>query len=139
MTTILVPVDDSKNALRAVEHALAEAKRAGGFVHLLNVQPIPDSYGMVTAHLPQIRKLAGERSSALLESVRKRLQRAGVAHQVHTAHGEIAPSVVRTASRLKCDSIVMGTRGLGQIAGIALGSVAQKVLHLSKVPVTFVK
>jgi nucleotide-binding universal stress UspA family protein len=52
MSTILVPADGSKNALRAVDHAVAAAKRTGGRVHLLNVQPIPDAYGMVAAYLP---------------------------------------------------------------------------------------
>ncbi|MCJ9712965.1 universal stress protein, partial [Bordetella hinzii] len=39
----------------------------------------------------------------------------------------------------QCDRIVMGTRGLGAVGGLVLGSVAQKVIHLSPVPVTLVK
>ena len=139
MSTILVPIDGSKNSLRAVDYAVSQVKRSGGRVHLLHVQPDPDEYGMVTAYLPRIRRVAAEQSRALLESVRKRLLRGGVSHEIHTAHGEIAASIARTASRLKCESIIMGTRGLGPIGGLALGSIAQKVLHLSKKPVTFVK
>lgn len=139
MSTILVPIDGSKNSLRAIDYAISQVKQTKGRVHLLHVQPIPDQYGMVTPYLPRIRRLAAERSRALLESARKRLRRGGVSHEIHTAHGEIAASIVRAASRLKCESIIMGTRGLGPIGGLALGSVAQKVLHLSRRPVTFVK
>jgi nucleotide-binding universal stress UspA family protein len=37
------------------------------------------------------------------------------------------------------DAIVMGTRGLGVVGGLVLGSIASKVVHLVKVPVTLVK
>ncbi|HET9042709.1 MAG TPA: universal stress protein, partial [Burkholderiales bacterium] len=38
-----------------------------------------------------------------------------------------------------CEGIVMGTRGLGSVATLVLGSVAHKVLHLTHVPITLVK
>ena len=41
--------------------------------------------------------------------------------------------------RLKCDAIVMGTRGMTVLGNLVLGSVASKVVHLSSVPVTLVK
>jgi nucleotide-binding universal stress UspA family protein len=43
------------------------------------------------------------------------------------------------ADELGCDHIIMGTRGLGAISSIVLGSVTRKVLHLANVPVTCVK
>ena len=41
--------------------------------------------------------------------------------------------------RLGCDAIVMGTRGLGTVQTLLLGSTALKVLHLVDVPVTLIK
>jgi len=38
-----------------------------------------------------------------------------------------------------CTQVVMGTRGLGKIANLVLGSVASRVLHLINVPLTLVK
>jgi nucleotide-binding universal stress UspA family protein len=46
---------------------------------------------------------------------------------------------VALADELDCDHIVMGTRGLGAIPGIVLGSVTRKVLHLAKVPVVCIR
>jgi nucleotide-binding universal stress UspA family protein len=39
----------------------------------------------------------------------------------------------------QCEQIVMGTRGLGTVSNLVLGSVATKAIHLAKVPVLLVK
>lgn len=39
----------------------------------------------------------------------------------------------------QCDAIIMGSRGLGPVASMIIGSVATKVIHLVKVPVTLIK
>ena len=53
--------------------------------------------------------------------------------------GHAAEKIVQVAREHQCTRIVMGTRGLGSIAGLMLGSVAYKVVHLSPIPVTLVK
>lgn len=55
---ILVPIDGSDNALRALEHALAIA-RDGRPIHVINVEPPLDDYGMVPAYLtPAVARAA---------------------------------------------------------------------------------
>ena len=56
-----------------------------------------------------------------------------------SAVGDAAETITTYADQKKCDAIFMGTRGLGRVAGLLLGSVATKVLHLTKVPVTLTK
>ena len=53
--------------------------------------------------------------------------------------GEAGETLADAARRLKCGSIVMGTRGQGAVGNLVLGSVATRVVHLAKVPVTLVK
>jgi nucleotide-binding universal stress UspA family protein len=53
--------------------------------------------------------------------------------------GDTAEKIAATARRLRCSSIVMGTRGMGMLGTLVLGSIATKVIHLAKVPVTLVK
>src|SRR5512146_1795627 len=140
MTTILVPVDGSKYALRAIDYAIGQANLTRGNVHLLNVQPLPETYGTVPAYLSRQkhREIATQHATAILKPAIERLQRARVPHEVHVIYGDIGPAIARTARRLKCDAIVMGTRGLGAVGNLLLGSVANKVIHLTKVPVTLV-
>jgi len=141
MTGILVPFDGSESALRAVTYAITHAKQTRSVVHVLNVQRPMDDYGMVSAYVTRerYRSMASERGKTTLIPAVKRLQGSRVEYAVHILHGEIAETIVRAARRLKCDSIVMGTRGMGAIGNLVLGSVANKVIHLATIPVTLVK
>ena len=55
------------------------------------------------------------------------------------AYGVIAHEIVRIAKEHQVDQIAMGTRGMGAVGNLLLGSVAQRVLHQSTVPVLLVK
>jgi nucleotide-binding universal stress UspA family protein len=141
MSAVLVPVDGSKNALRALDYAVQQARRLKMKVHLLNVQLPPVTYGVVPAYLnsQEYREMAAQHAQAILKPAAGRVRRAHVACMTHVVYDEIAPAIVRTARRLGCDWIVMGTRGLGAIGNLLLGSIATKVIHLARTPVTLVK
>jgi nucleotide-binding universal stress UspA family protein len=53
--------------------------------------------------------------------------------------GSPAETIAKVAREQGCDGIVMGTRGLGAVSSVLLGSVSSRVLHLSDLPVTLVK
>jgi nucleotide-binding universal stress UspA family protein len=53
--------------------------------------------------------------------------------------GQIAEAVGQVAREENVKHIVMGTRGLGGIQGLLLGSVAMQVIHLAEVPITLIK
>src|SRR5579883_1234297 len=53
--------------------------------------------------------------------------------------GEPAGEIVRAAEELRADLIVVGSRGLGQIGGLILGSVSERVLHGARCPVLVVR
>jgi nucleotide-binding universal stress UspA family protein len=53
--------------------------------------------------------------------------------------GEPAPAIAAHVERHGADGVIMGTRGLGTVGGLVLGSVATKVIHLVECPVTLVK
>ena len=56
-----------------------------------------------------------------------------------SAWAQEAEVICRYAKEKGCDQIFMGTRGLGSVSSLVLGSVATKVIHLSPVPVLLVK
>ncbi|MBI1396103.1 MAG: universal stress protein [Betaproteobacteria bacterium] len=142
MRNVLVPMDGSESALRALRHLIAErdAYREPLHVVLLNVQPAVLS-GAVRMFVgaDQIEKYCHDEGESALRAARDLLAGAGVSHEHHILVGEPAESIARFASGKSCGSIVMGSRGLGAVSGLILGSVATKVIHLSTVPVTLVR
>src|SRR5690606_19693132 len=129
------------NSFRAVDFAASQGRYAPVVLHLLNVEPPLDDYGMVGAHLSrqQHARMMKERAAAILKRAAQRARSPQVECRMHTSVGDVATTIAATARRLKCDSIVMGTRGMGRLASLLLGSVASKVVHLARVPVTLVK
>jgi nucleotide-binding universal stress UspA family protein len=141
MRKLLVPVDGSRCSLRALKYAAAQARYGPVTLHLLNTKPPRDDYGMVGAHVTerQHRKAAMARASEVLKRAIAAIGPARVPHVTHAVIGDTAAAIVNAARRLKCESIVMGTHGRGALGILLLGSVAIKVVHLARVPVTLVK
>lgn len=139
---ILLPVDGSACALRAVDHLIAHAGwyREAPEIHLLHVHP-PIPLGRVQAHVGKetLQAYYLEESQAQLAEARQKLEAAGCRLVVHAHVGQTAEVIVHQAEALACDLIVMGSHGRGALAGLVVGSVASRVLHLSPVPVLLVK
>lgn len=137
---ILVPVDGSAGALRALKHAAALAAEAT-VLQLVNVQPPMPLYGVVRAYLDETRyrKACEELARKALGPAERVARRARAAHRSHVLLGDPGEALAAAARRLKCAGIVMGTRGLGSVGNLLLGSVATRVVHLARVPVTLVK
>jgi nucleotide-binding universal stress UspA family protein len=138
---ILLAVDGSDGSLRAARHVAGLAAMAAGLeVHLVNVQPLGDDWMVRRMIRPEeLVQMEREWSESAVGPARTTLQAAGIPCIDHVAQGEVAPTIARLAADLGCDQIVMGTRGRSALGDLVLGSVAVKVLHLAKVPVTLVK
>jgi nucleotide-binding universal stress UspA family protein len=139
---ILLPVDGSACALRAVDHLIAHVAwfREVPEVHLLHVHP-PIPIGRVLAHVGQ-ETLHGyylEEGQQQLLAAQQKLDAAGRFYTTHLHVGQSAEVIARMAGELGCDLIVMGTHGRGAVAGLVMGSVATRVLHFAPCPVLLVK
>jgi nucleotide-binding universal stress UspA family protein len=135
---VLVPVDGSANSLRALKHAV-ERHRDSPHVCLLllNVQhALPPSRHVKPA---MIREHHARMSEEALVAARELARKSGVMFDCYSRVGEPAATIASFARRTHCREIIMGTRGLGRVRGLLLGSVATKVISLADVPVTLVK
>lgn len=131
---ILVPLDGSKNSLRALEQALLIARGFGASVTGMHVIKFPYNFGM------QIKKQYRKNADRIMEDASRRVEKVGVSFdKVIRTNGYIGSEIVKFAQGKKFDIIVIGSRGPNPIGEIFIGSVANYVLHRSKVPVLLVK
>lgn len=134
---ILVPVDGSEHAFRALEVACSLAKVEDKTIRLLHVVPskdIPEGLKRFAAveHLHDPPEYLYETAIAdnIFNAARAKAANLGLEHvDCSVEHGDPSGGILEVASREKVDSIVLGTRGLSDIQGIVLGSVAHKVSH----------
>jgi nucleotide-binding universal stress UspA family protein len=141
MFRILVAVDGSESSDRAVAHLLKKLDwyKEKVEVHLLNVQAaLPsDVSRFITAD--QLDGFHREQGAAALASAKSVLDGAKVAYVTHIGIGEPAHVIAHYAKEKDIDQIVMGTRGLGSVVGLVMGSVTMKVVSLTDVPVLLIK
>ncbi len=139
---ILIPVDGSTNAERAVDYAIANAAqfKEPPQICLLNVQWKLAS-GNVKLFISQdtINDYYREQGAAALAQARAKLDKAGLAYTYHVSVGSPAEGVVQYAQEHQVEQIVMSAHGETSLSHLLLGSVASKVVHLAKVPVLLVK
>jgi nucleotide-binding universal stress UspA family protein len=136
---ILVPVDGSEHANRALRFALARAARDGSEVHVLNVRtPVPQSVSDFVQR-ENIDSFYREEAEADLAGARSLLKESKAKSKVAVLIGSPAEAIAQYAGEHAVTEVIMGRRGLGRLAGLLMGSVATQVLHLVDVPVTLVK
>ncbi|HYM91819.1 MAG TPA: universal stress protein [bacterium] len=144
MLRILVATDGSAHALKAAELAARLARETrGAEVMLVNVGHIPTialggpGDGLVDfAAMEDALEQAGR---AILDQTNKAF--AGVDARVTRVYrrGDPTAEILKAGQEHKADLIVMGSRGLGQIGGLILGSVSERVLHGAHIPVLIVR
>jgi nucleotide-binding universal stress UspA family protein len=143
MWKILLPVDGSESAVHAAQFAakLAEGKDEV-LVTLLYVHYEPVPFGAVAARMTmdQVKEIERQYADPVFAEAETALRTVDVPfeREVRVAT-DIAPMIARRAEELGAHAIVMGAHGGGPLAKALMGSTANKVVHLAKVPVTLVK
>ena len=133
---ILVPTDGSTGVERAVKHAVELAETHDATLHALYVVNTASYSSMpMETSWEHIRDMLGEEGEAALERVQELAAEADVPVESHVVDGSPSKEIVQYAEREDCDLVVMGTHGRGGIDRLLLGSVAERVVRSSRVPV----
>ena len=137
---ILVPTDGSAGTRRAIDHALELARLHDATLHGLYVVNTASyaSFSMETAWEGIGDMLRDEGQNAVAE-LRSLAEDADVPIETAVLEGSPSREIVRYAEDEGCDLIVMGTHGRGGIDRLLLGSVAERVVRASAVPVLTVR
>jgi nucleotide-binding universal stress UspA family protein len=137
---ILLAVDGSEPSLKAAKMA-AEMTRCNPAAVTLRIviayDPIPTYLGE-----PNLQHAIDMRMKDAEASLQQALAIVGdVPAEIHTEilEGPAADAILRVAETRESDLIVMGSRGLGQITGLLLGSQSQKVANNAACPVLIVR
>ena len=144
MMRILVATDGSPHAIGAAKWtARLVLEMRGAEVVLVNVGHIPavalgglgEGYVDFAALEDEMKQAGG----AILGETAKAF--AGCDARVSRVYreGDPAGEIVKAANEHNADIIVMGSRGHGQIGGLILGSVSERVLHAAHGPVLIVR
>ena len=139
---ILIPVDGSPASLRAVDFAVQRLVRGEGdslvLLHVQNLGSV-DMAGFSAAIPDFVSKAASQASNQALQDAVGKCEGFHVAFKSIARAGPIAVTIAKVAREESVGQIVMGTRGLGGVQGLLLGSVATQVIHLAEVPITLIK
>jgi nucleotide-binding universal stress UspA family protein len=139
MRYILAATDGSEDAERALDVAARLVGALQGRLRIVHVSPYNLSADQIK-HLGKLGISQGEALEAfadrILTKARARAQGFGLSDvRVQSCVGDPAEMLIEIARRERVDAIVMGRRGRGRLAGLLLGSVAQKLTNLAPCPV----
>ena len=137
----MVATDGSSGANRAIDVAAELAKAVAGD---LLIATVADSQLAEEARqLARVEGSIGDVLEALttktLKDAEARARRLGLSRiELRTGSGDVAQSLIDIAAGNSVEMIVLGRRGRGQLAGLLLGSVSQKLVSLAPCAVTVV-
>ena len=134
---ILLPYDGSEGAAEVLHHASEIAHWADATIQVLHVaDTMHDSVTVVDGETVDVLERKGE---DIVEEAAKTLDTLGVSYDTDVVQGNPAPTIVDYAERYGQDLIVMPTHGREGISRYLIGSVSEKVVRLSPIPVLTVR
>lgn len=136
--TIIIGVDGSDAAIRAVKAACSVADKTAklSLVHT----PLPDTVAFATGAIAGYQMVSvvpdseevQQAAQRIIEDATQAAKDAGcdIAEGI-VRHGDPGDSILSVAKELDADLIVTGRRGLGNVAGLLIGSTSQRIAHLA--------
>lgn len=143
-TKILVPVDGSETSWRAMDEAKKLAQKFMGEITVINVIQPYNNAALLAVPLDQATINQGNNEltkigDKVLETAKERMADFAGKKDFLLEIGHPSERILAIAKERKCDSIVIGSRGLSGIAEFFLGSVSSKVAQYAELPVLIVK
>ncbi len=141
---IIVPVDGSESAWRALENAKAIGEKFSSELIVVNVvQPynnaallaVPLDHSTIAQGNSDLERIGDK----VLEMAKERLQGYPYPLEFCLETGHPSERIIALSKKLGADAIILGSRGLSGIAEFFLGSVSSKVSQYAEVPVLIVK
>ena len=130
-------MDGSKNSMRGLDEAIYLARQCHATITGLYVIPI--SKPITDSQMSYLEKYLLNNASKFMSKAKTRAAQNGILFDDATTHGDEGPEIIKYANNKSYGIIVIGSRGIGSMKEIFLGSTSNYVLHKSKIPVLIVK
>ncbi|MEM7168942.1 MAG: universal stress protein [Pseudomonadota bacterium] len=143
---ILVAVDGSEVSSRVLDAAIAMAQKFDAQVSLLHVvreMQLPKNLGLMQEY-EAVNRQRHDLLNSVGEQIINQATRTTESKGVSVAGSDIgtgdpATAIIKQADKVGADLIIIGSRGLGEVEGMLLGSVSRKVSNTAKVPCLIIK
>jgi nucleotide-binding universal stress UspA family protein len=135
---ILLASDGSDNAERAAKEAAGLAEELSSQIILAYITGTPPQSKLVKDNF-DVHKVLKDDAEKKIKQTISALTEKEIPYTLKVAIGDPADEIIRIAEKEKADLIILGSRGLGTIKGVVLGSVSRKVTHSAECPVMIVK
>ncbi len=134
---VLLAADGSDYTTKALTWLMG--KHAADEIIALHVQPALPPRVRSTVGMEVVQDYYKDESLKVLEPIERTLKEAGISHTARWVVGTPAEEILNAAKQDGVDMIAMGTHGRGLIGTAVMGSVAQRVLADSTIPVLMIK
>ena len=139
MNKVLIPVDDSSNALMALKHAVnMYGNDRQTHFHICNVQPTLYTHIRKFLSKQTINEWQAERAQTAAKSAAEFLEKAGANFSFTYVTGDKGEALRDEAQRLECNRIVIGTSKKNTLSRLFENSTTAKLLEISDIPVEVV-
>jgi nucleotide-binding universal stress UspA family protein len=130
---VLLPSDGSDTSLKAAAYA-SRLMKTNPDLKLSVLVVVPEGSGF-----SEIDKAMEEKGKEIMKKTLQSLTKEGIEVDKFIEKGDPASVIIHYAERGNYDHIIMGSRGVSELRGAAIGSVSHKVINLANCRVTLVK
>ncbi len=139
--SVLLPVDDTLAAHRAIKYIIRMKERLPMSVTLLTVIPLEqlEYHGFQPSQIELIKERSRLVSEKMLQRYRDELEKVGILVDSRIEEGRPAETICRVAAQEGIDMVVISPNSSGTLTNLMFGSVANKVVHECHLPVLLVR
>lgn len=138
--TILLAIDGSENARRAAQTAIGLVQSLeGSSLVVTYISPNPPSQSRIMKADFDVHNLLLEDAHNLAKQTLDSIENAGIPYTIEVGMGDPSSEILKTIDKIKANLIIIGSRGLGSLTGVVMGSVSQRIAQHASCPVMIVK